>query len=89
MVERVLAGRILIKPEKAEETTQGGIILPNAKKANTGVVVQRGDNSGDIKMEIRIGDRVVYPENTGTEVDIGDIGYILMEQRHVTYFVRP
>ena len=85
----ILAGRILVKPDKKEDVTAGGIIIPNAKKANRGVVVERGDNLHDIKMELKIGDVVVYPENTGTDVEILDIGYVLMEQRSVHYFVRP
>ena len=84
----ILAGRILVKPDKKEDVTAGGIIIPNAKKANRGVVVERGDDLNDIKMELRVGDTVVYPEDAGTEVDIGDVEHILMEQRQVHFFVR-
>ena len=88
---RILAGRILVKPDAIESKTEGGIYIPPSMdiKSNKGTVVARGDDLPDVKMELKTGDRVIYPENTGTEVEIEDVKYILMEQWVVIYFIRP
>lgn len=88
---KILAGRILVDPVPVKETTDGGIIKPAMinKKPSSGTVVVRGDDMTDIKMEIREGDKVVFNEGAGNEVEIDEKGYLLMEQRHVLYFTRP
>ena len=88
---RILAGRILIDPVEVEKKTDGGIIIPNNinKKPTEGTVVVRGNGLPDVEMEIREGDKVVFNEGAGQDVDINDKTYLLMEQRHVKYFVRP
>jgi len=88
---RILAGRVLIDPVQVEEKTEGGIIIPGNvnKKPTEGVVVVRGNSLPDVEMEIREGDKVVFNEGAGNEVEINEKEYLLMEQRHVLFFVRP
>ena len=88
---RILAGRILVDPVPVEEKTSGGVIIPGNvnKKPSEGAVVVRGNSLPDVEMEIREGDKVVFNEGAGNPVEIDEKEYLLMEQRHVLYFVRP
>lgn len=67
--------RVLIKPDSDEEQSGGGIFIPEkAKKKNLmGVVIAVGDSDRDeygrkIKIEVKVGDRVVFGEYSGSEV---------------------
>jgi len=87
---KILPGRILIDPVEVDKKTEGGIILPSNinKKPTEGEVVVRGNSLSDVEMEIKEGDKVVFNEGAGNEVKINDKEYLLMEQRHVLYFIR-
>ena len=68
---------IFVQPQAAQETTKGGIIIPdNAKqKPRMGTVVAVGaggrDQSGNlIPMEVKKGDMVMYTKWGGNEVEI-------------------
>lgn len=90
MKQRVLAGRIMVDPVEVEKKTGGGIIIPeNASKRPTeGTVVIRGDDLIEVKMEIREGDFVVFPEGVGREVEIDEHKYLLMKQDDILYYTR-
>lgn len=70
--------RVLIRPTEAEETTSGGIILPDTarEKPQRGTIVAVGPGKSlkDGKrapMSVKIGDEVFYGKYSGTEVDFG------------------
>lgn len=90
MKARILAGRILVKPEPVEKKTEGGIYIPENinKKPSSGQVVVRGKSLPDVEMEIREGDYVVFHEGVGQEVDIDDTTYLLMQQKDTLYYIR-
>ena len=76
MFERIrpLGDRVLIQRVEEQNTTAGGIIIPDAakEKAQTGKVVAVGggklDNSGKaIPMHVKVGDVVYYGKYAGTE----------------------
>lgn len=63
--------RILIKLDKEqEETTKGGIIIPDAakEKPRTGTVISVGSDY-DLQKMVKIGDRVICSRYGGEEVD--------------------
>ena len=67
-----LADRVIVKPSEAEETTKGGIILPDTAKEKpiegTIVAVGPGRTSDDgklIKPEVKIGDKILYGKYSG------------------------
>ncbi len=62
-----LADRLVVEPTEQEEVTAGGIILPETakEKPQQGTVIAAGpgrmDDDGDhIKMEVKVGDKVLY-----------------------------
>jgi len=84
---KILAGKILVKPQEAEEKTQSGIIIPDSakEKPQQGTVVLVGADKKDEPMEIKVGDVVVYGKYSGTELNIDDDDYLLMSQSDVLY----
>lgn len=80
-----LMGYILVEPEKAENTTASGIILPDSAKEQPaqGRVVAVGDEmvleSGKVlRAPVNVGDRVVYRKWGGDEIKISGVDYKLV-----------
>ncbi len=84
---KILAGKILVKPQEAEEKTQSGIIIPDSakEKPQQGTVVLVGTAKKDEPMEIKAGDVVVYGKYSGSELTIDGVDYMLMSQTDVLY----
>ncbi len=77
-----LGDRVLIEPSEAEDTSAGGIILPEAaqEKPREGKVIAVGPGSDDEPMNIKEGDIVIYTQYGGTEIRVGDKEYLLIDQ---------
>jgi len=86
---RILAGKILVMPNEAEEKTASGIIIPDSakEKPQAGKVVLAGEAKADEPMEIKVGDEVLYGKYAGTELNIDGTDYLLMAQTDVLYIV--
>ena len=85
-----LADRVLVKPAEAEEKTAAGIILPDTAKEKPveGTIVAMGpgkvaDDGKVVKMEVKVGDKVLYGKYSGTEVTINGIEYLIMRESDV------
>ncbi len=85
-----LADRVIIKPSEAEETTKGGIILPDTAKEKPieGTVVAIGpgkvsDDGKQVKPEVKIGDKVLYGKYSGTEVTVEGEEYLIMRESDI------
>ncbi len=77
-----LGDRVVVQPEPAEEQTASGIIIPDTaqEKPLTGTVVAVGSGTGDEKMEVKAGDKVLYGKYTGTEITLDGKDYLIMRQ---------
>lgn len=86
---RPLGDRLVIKQLAAEETTKSGIVLPNQakEKPQEAEVVAVGPggvvDGKEIKMEVAVGDRVIYSKYAGTEVKVDGEEYIVIRQSDV------
>ena len=82
---RPLDDRIVVRRLEAEEKTSGGIILPdNAKeKPQKGEVVAVGPGTKDDKMELKVGDTVVFSKYAGTEIKYKGEEYTIMSQKDI------
>jgi chaperonin GroES len=85
-----LADRVIIKPSEAEETTKGGIILPDTAKEKPieGTVVAAGpgkiaDDGKTVKPEVKVGDKVLYGKYSGTEVTVEGEEYLIMRESDI------
>jgi len=82
-----LGDRLVVKPVEEEETTPGGIVLPETakEKPQKGEVLAVGPGARDdagkrIKMDVTKGDKVLYAKYGGTEIKVdGDKLLILKE----------
>ncbi|NLM13835.1 MAG: co-chaperone GroES [Epulopiscium sp.] len=90
---RPLGDRVVIKQLEAEEKTKSGIVLPNQakEKPQEAEVVAVGPggvvDGKEIKMEVKVGDRVIYSKYAGTEVKIDDEEYIVLRQSDILAIV--
>ena len=77
-----LADRVVIKKLEAEEKTQGGLILTSTAKEKPQVaeVVAVGPGTKDVKMELKVGDKVVFAKYGGTEIKYEGEEYTIMRQ---------
>ena len=80
-----LGERVVLKPLAAEETTKSGIVLPGAdkEKPQQAEVVAVGPGTEDVKMEVKVGDKVIYSKYAGTEIKDSDETVIICSQKDV------
>lgn len=84
---RPLDDRVVVEPLEAEETTAGGIVLPDSaqEKPQRGTVVAIGpgkllDSGERGQMSVGVGDEVIYGKYGGTDIEVdGDEVKILRE----------
>lgn len=84
-----LGSRVVIKKVEAEEKTAGGIILTSASKEapQLAEVVAVGPGKEDEKMELAIGDKVVFSKYAGTEIKFQGDEYTIMNQSDILAIV--
>jgi len=82
---RPLADRVVIEPKEAEEKTASGIIIPDSakEKPQKGKVVATGPGTKDEKIEVKVGDTVLYGKYAGTEISIDGKDYLIMKQSDI------
>ena len=86
---RPLADRVVIKKVEAEEKTASGIVLPGAAKEQPQIaeVVEVGPGGivegKEIKMELTVGDKVIFQKYSATEVKIEGQEYTILRQSDV------
>ncbi len=85
-----LSDRIIVKPAEAEEKTASGIIIPDTAKEKPmkGEIVAVGagkitDDGKAIKMELKVGDNVLYGKYSGTEITVEGQEYLIMRESDV------
>ena len=90
MAVKPLDDRILVKQSDAEETTAGGIVLPDSaqEKPQRGKVVATGpgkmlDSGERGKMGVRKGDEIFYAKYGGTEIKIDGKEYVILRESDV------
>lgn len=70
-----LGDRVLIEKEEAEEKSSGGVILPSQAKEQPQIakVLAVGEeilNDEKKKDQVKVGDRVIFPKYSGTEIKL-------------------
>ncbi len=74
---RPLDDRVVVEPLSAEETTAGGIVLPDSaqEKPQRGTVVAVGpgkllDSGERGELSVAVGDEVIFGKYGGTEIEV-------------------
>lgn len=88
-----LGDRVVIKKLEAEETTKSGIVLPGTakEKPQEAEVVAVGPggvvDGKEIKMEVKVGDKILFSKYAGTEVKIDGEEYTIVRQDDILAIV--
>jgi len=86
---RPLGDRVVIKKLEAEETTKGGIVLPSQAKEQPQVaeVVAVGPggivDGKEVKMEVKVGDKIIFSKYAGTEIKHDGQEYTILRQNDI------
>ena len=89
-----LGDRIVLKQLEAEETTKSGIVLPGQaqEKPQQAEVIAVGPggmvDGKEVKMEVAVGDKVIYSKYAGTEVKMDGEEYIIVRQNDILAIVK-
>ncbi len=85
-----LDDRVIVEIEEAQETTQGGIVLPQTakEKPQQGKVVAVGNgkllgNGERVAASINEGDRVLFGKYSGTEVKYDGKEYKILTEKDI------
>lgn len=82
-----LGDKVVLKRQEAEETTAGGIVLPDSAKdkPQRGEIVAVGDghtkdDGTKLPLTVKEGDRVIFSSYAGDEIKVGDQEYLLLRE---------
>lgn len=85
-----LADRVVLKKMEAEEKTKSGIVLPGSAKEQPQLaeVLAVGPGTEDVKMEVVVGDTVIFSKYAGTEVKYDGEEYLIASQKDILAVVK-
>lgn len=88
-----LDDRVVLKSCENDETTASGIVLPGAakEKPQYAEVIEVGPggivDGKEVKMQVSVGNKVIYSKYAGTEVKIDDEELIIVRQSDILAIV--
>ncbi len=84
---RPLHDRVVIKRTEEDTTSAGGIVIPDSatEKPSKGEVVAVGNGkmleNGEVrKLDLKVGDKVLFGKYSGTEVKVEDDDLLVMRE---------
>lgn len=90
MAFRPLHDRILVRRVESEEKTKGGIIIPDTakEKPQEGEVLAvgpgaRGEQGQIQPLDVKVGDRILFGQWSGTEIKIDGEDLLIMKESDV------
>jgi chaperonin GroES len=85
-----LNDRVVVKPKTREETTKGGIVLPDTakEKPQEGTIVAAGpgrvlEDGTRIPLDVKVGDNVLYAKYAGTEYRLNDEELLILKESDI------
>lgn len=84
-----LCDRVVIKMLESEETTKSGIVLPGSAKEKPQIaeIVAVGPgglvDDKEVKMEVKVGNKVLISKYSGTEVKFDGQEYTILRQSDI------
>jgi chaperonin GroES len=95
MKVKPLYDRVIVRRVEEEETTKGGIIIPDTakEKPQEGEVVAVGsgklnDKGERIDLEVKAGDRVLFGKYSGNEITIDGEEHLIMREDDIIAIVQ-
>ena len=86
-----LGDRILVKPLTQEEVTKSGIVLAataEKEKKEQGEIVAVGDGEKIKKLNLKVGDKVLFGKYAGDEVEIDKVEYKFLKDEDILGIVQ-
>lgn len=93
MTLKPLLDKVVLKQVEVQETTKAGILLPGSaqEKPQMSEVVAVGPgglvDGNEVKMTLKVGDKVITGKYSGTEVKIDGVEYTIVSQSDVLAIV--
>ena len=89
MKVKPLGDRVIVKLEKNEAKTAGGIIIPDTaqEKTQQGVVIEVGPGTEKEKITVKKGDKVMYDKYAGTQVKINGEDHLILKMADIIAIV--
>ena len=89
-----LGDRVVLKQLAAEETTKSGIVIPgqSQEKPQQAEVIAVGPggmvDGKEVKMQVEVGQQVIYSKYAGTDVKLDDEEFIIVKQSDILAVVK-
>ena len=85
-----LGDRVLVKVLETEQTTASGIVLPDSAKEKKaeGEVIAIGDGEDIKKLNLSVGDVVLFGKYSGDEVEVEKVEHKILEEKDVLAVVK-
>jgi chaperonin GroES len=89
MKVKPLADRVIVKLEKSEAKTAGGIIIPDTaqEKTQTGVVVEVGPGTEKEKITVAPGQKVMYDKYAGSQIKIDGVDHLILKIQDIVAII--
>jgi chaperonin GroES len=85
-----LGDRVVVEREESEETTSGGIVLPDSAKdkPSRGTILSVGtgrllDDGSRAPMQVKKGDRVLFSSYAPETIKVGEDEFLLMREEDI------
>lgn len=84
-----LADKVVLKAVEEEKKTSSGIVIASQTKEKTPVAEVIAVGPGgmvdgyEVEMQVKVGQKVVYPKFAGQTVEIEKVEYIIMRQSEI------
>ena len=81
MTIKPLGERVLVKMDKVEEKTAGGIFIPQTAQEKTQIAVVEA--IGDEVKTVKVGQKILHDKYAGTSVKMNDDEYLILNIKDV------
>ena len=80
-----IADRVILKAVEVEEKTVSGIIIPStsSEKPSIAEVVAVGNGTENVKMEVKVGERVIYSKYAATDIELDGNRYLIINHNEI------
>ena len=86
MTIKPLGERVLVKMDKVEEKTAGGIFIPQTAQEKTQIAVVEA--IGDEVKTVKVGQKILHDKYAGTSVKVDDDDYLILNLKDVLAVIK-
>ena len=90
-----IGSRVLVSPDKVDEKTTGGLILPPTstedQKPETGIIVKLGEGKvkgKQMEFNVKVGDRVYFKKYSPDELEFDGERFLLLDAGDVLAVIK-